>query len=99
MNPHQPLEFHFRVFVHMEAFAEDAGVVEGAIEAAVGCNRRGDRRARIGGVPDVAADEGPLAARALDRRNCLLPAGIGNVRDYDPCARGGECQRHLLPDA
>ena len=77
----------------------DAGVVEGAIQAAISRHRTIDHRRDIGRVGDIAADRNRLPAAGIDQPDGFA-GGIGfEVRDRDPSSLARKCQGCGASDA
>jgi hypothetical protein len=79
-------------------FFLDTGVVEGAVQAAVACQRLAHQRLDLRRLRDVGAMEEGLAAGAFDLQ-LHASAGLGiDVGEHDPGAGRGESNRSGAAD-
>ena len=69
---------------------EDAGVVEGDVEAAVGGDSAGDEALDVGFFADVGLDEGDVAAGGLDGGEGGRGFGLVAGTEDDLGSTGGE---------
>ena len=87
------------IFGGVRHFAFDAGIVEEAVDRAVGVERRLDIGPHLGRFGDVGGDEACLAALLADDPGGRLAAGAVAVDDDDLGAALGEGERRGAADA